>query len=158
MIVYFIPAVGHLIAQSEPYGEIRSQLHLILEIHGGFERSESQRLRIHRRQKLRRPVLQEFRQAQIADSTGVILCRGERGLPNALKPRTHTQVMPAARDPQIVRPGIVSSLVVVQVLAIGRNYRRWSVRRLRTSKNDCARGASTLAAEEEQVRGKRLER
>ena len=35
-IVDFIPTVGHLVPQSQAYGEILSHLDFILEIHGGF--------------------------------------------------------------------------------------------------------------------------
>src|SRR5438105_4515280 len=79
MIVYFIPAVGHLIAQSEAHGEIRFQLDFILEIQGSFKRSERQRLRIHRRQKLRWPVLQEFQHALITDGPA-LFCAEENAV------------------------------------------------------------------------------
>ena len=157
MIVYFIPAVGHLIAQSEPHGEIRFQLDFILEVHGGFKRSERQRLRIHRRQKVRWSVLQEFQMALVTDATGVILYRGERGLAKALEPRTHAQVVAAARHLQIVGPGIVPPLIVVKVLAIGRHKGARCIRRLSASEDDRAWGAPTLAAHEEQAGRKRLE-
>ena len=101
--------------------------------------------------------MQEFQHALITDGTGVILRRGERGLAKALEPGTHAQVVAAARDPQIVGPGIVPPLIVVKVLAIGRHNRTGCIRRLCASKDDRPWGAPTLTAHEQQVRGERLE-
>src|SRR5262249_15832730 len=108
-------------------------------------------------QKLHRIVLEKIQQTVITGRTRVILGRGECDLTQPHEPRAHAQAVVANCDAQVVRQGVVASLIVMKVLAGGRSDRRRSVCGRPTSKNERSGSALTLASHHQQALGECLE-
>src|SRR5206468_12672115 len=99
---YFVPPIGHFVPQAQAQGEIRPQLHFILEIPGCFGRPVSQRDRIPDHVKLARDILEKCQHARIADAS----CRKLR-VPNMvfvypLRPNASAERMLASGEAEIV--------------------------------------------------------
>ena len=117
--IFLVDQGGHLVPQSQPHGEIRTQLHFILKIPGGLLRAKDQFRRFRLRVELGRAILEKSQQGEITDGSGVVLTRGKRRLLHALEPRAETEAVNPFRQLQVVGEAEVPPGVVIEVLAVG---------------------------------------
>src|SRR5438094_8817306 len=114
---HFIPPVGHLMPQAETQGEIRPQLHLILEIPGAFGLPVSLWNRSPDHGKIGWDILEKSRHRRITDAS----CRRRRR-PDVvfvypLHPTAGAKVVRALGEAQVTRQAVVLSGVAKGVVA-----------------------------------------
>ena len=104
-----MPSVGHLVAQPQTQGEIRTELHFILNIIGSFRGAEAHAQWSAVDDKLARLILEHRQHRRIGDISRGRLSRSSLVLLDALHPSAHGPGVLALGDVQVIGVGEVIS-------------------------------------------------